>query len=152
MDASVPGPVNDEQQTLHCPKVHNGNLLNRRNYWHVVLLPARAHSVNLGFVCEIKNAGDGAPPRYEARCVYKNHPLINTSTWEEVLSPIVNKDCGLCICKIVEKLKCFSAPNWASNPVTRQSIRGHVIFFGGLIVSWASKTQKGINALSTTEA
>ena len=29
---------------------------------------------------------------YKARLVYKNHPFINTSTWDEVFSPVVNKD------------------------------------------------------------
>ena len=51
-----------------------------------------------------------------------------------------------------DKLVCFSDSDWASNPVTRRSIGGHVLFFGDSILSWTSKTQKGIIALSTTES
>ena len=51
-----------------------------------------------------------------------------------------------------DKLVCFLDSDWASNPVTRQSIGGHILLFGGQILSWTSKTQKGIIALSTTES
>ena len=49
-------------------------------------------------------------------------------------------------------LVAYSDSDWASDPVTRRSVGGHVIFFGKSILSWSSKTQKGILALSTTEA
>ena len=49
-------------------------------------------------------------------------------------------------------LVCFSDSDWASNPVTRRSIGGHIILFGNSVIAWSSKTQKGILALSTTES
>ena len=49
-------------------------------------------------------------------------------------------------------LVAYSDSDWASDPVTRRSVGGHVIFFGKSILSWSSKTQKGILALSMTEA
>ena len=52
----------------------------------------------------------------------------------------------------IEKLVCFSDSDWASSPVTRRSIGGHILFFGDSIISWTSKTHKGIIALSTTES
>ena len=41
-----------------------------------------------------------------------------------------------------EKLVCFSDSDWASNPVTRWSIGGHILFFGDSILSWTSKPRK----------
>ena len=29
--------------------------------------------------------------RFKARLVYKNHPFANTSTWDEVFAPVVDK-------------------------------------------------------------
>ena len=46
----------------------------------------------------------------------------------------------------------YSDSDWAGNPLTRRSIGGHCVFFGTSIISWSSKTQKGILALSTTES
>ena len=42
--------------------------------------------------------------------------------------------------------------NWAGDPLTRHSIGEHCVFFGTSIISWNSKTQKGIPKLSTTES
>ena len=55
-------------------------------------VPRGKKIVNLGFVYNVKASVDGAGPRYKARLVYKNHPFINDSTWEQVFSPVVNKD------------------------------------------------------------
>ena len=49
-------------------------------------------------------------------------------------------------------ITCYSDSDWASNPITRRSIGGHVVYFGTSIVVWTSKTQKGILALSSTES
>ena len=51
-------------------------------------------------------------------------------------------------------LVAYSDSDWASNPVTRRSVGGHVGFFGKSIICWSSKTQKGVLALliSMTEA
>ena len=65
-----------------------------------------ATSVNLGFVYALKDTGDGTP-RYKARLVYKNHPFINTSTWDEVFSPVVNKDTIRLFFTIVGRGKMF---------------------------------------------
>ena len=44
-------------------------------------------------------------------------------------------------------ITCYSDSDWASNPITRRSIGGHVVYFGTSIIVWTSKTQKGILAL-----
>ena len=31
------------------------------------------------------------PPRLKARLVYKNHPFVNSSTWDQVFAPVVDK-------------------------------------------------------------
>ena len=49
-------------------------------------------------------------------------------------------------------MTCYSDSDWASNPITRRSIGGHVLYFGTSIIVWNSKTQKGILALSSTES
>ena len=49
-------------------------------------------------------------------------------------------------------ITCYSDSDWASNPITRRSIGGHVVYFGTSIIVWTSKTQKGILALSSTES
>ena len=49
-------------------------------------------------------------------------------------------------------MTCYSDSDWASNPITRRSIGGHVLYFGTSMIVWNSKTQKGILALSSTES
>lgn len=39
------------------------------------------------------------------------------------------------------KLKAFVDVDWAENPSNQQSHRGHLVFFGGNLVSWYSKKQ-----------
>ena len=46
----------------------------------------------------------------------------------------------------------YSDSDWAGNPITRRSLGGHCIFFGNALISWSSKAQKGLLALSTTES
>ena len=70
-------------------------------------VPQGKKVVNLGFVYNVKASVDGAGPRYKARLVYKNHPFINDSTWEQVFSPVVNKDTLRLFLMIVGKHKLF---------------------------------------------
>ena len=46
----------------------------------------------------------------------------------------------------------YSDLDLASNPLTRRSIRGHLVYFGRSVISWSRKTLKGSLALSTTES
>ena len=50
-----------------------------------------------------------------------------------------------------DELIAYSDSDWTGNPITRRSTGGHCVYFKSLI-SWSSKTQKGILALSTTES
>ena len=43
-------------------------------------IPQGKKFVNLGFIYNVKRSGEGIPPRYKARLVYKNHPFVNSST------------------------------------------------------------------------
>ena len=62
------------------------------NTWgEPVQLPKGKRSVNLGFVYALKDATNNSPMRFKARLVYKNHPFANTSTWDEVFAPVVDK-------------------------------------------------------------
>jgi len=62
------------------------------NTWgEPVQLPKGKQSVNLGFVYALKDATNNSPMRFKARLVYKNHPFANTSTWDEVFAPVVDK-------------------------------------------------------------
>ena len=49
-------------------------------------------------------------------------------------------------------ITCYSDSDWVSNPLTRRGIGGHLVYFGRSAITWSSKTQKGILALSTTES
>ena len=47
--------------------------------------------VYLGFIYNIKRSGEDILPRYKARLVYKNHPFVNSSTWDQVFALVVDK-------------------------------------------------------------
>ena len=51
-----------------------------------------------------------------------------------------------------EELVAYSDSDWAGDPVTRHSMGGYLIFLGNSILCWGSKTQRGLIALSSTEA
>ena len=54
--------------------------------------------------------------------------------------------------KRAEEVVAYSDSDWAGDPITRRSVGGYLIFFGNSILCWGSKTQRGIIALSSTEA
>ena len=49
-------------------------------------------------------------------------------------------------------ITCYSDSDWVSNPLTRRNIGGHLIHFGKSVITWSSRTQRGILALSTTDS
>ena len=55
------------------------------------VLPHGKKFVNLGFIYNVKRSGDDVPPRFKACLVYKNHPFVNTSSWDQVFAPVVDK-------------------------------------------------------------
>ena len=73
----------------------------------LIQVPPGKKVVNLGFIYNIKASADGAVPRYKARLVYPNHPFINDSSWEQVFSPVVNKDMLRLFLTIVGKHRLF---------------------------------------------
>ena len=54
-------------------------------------LPKGKKFVNLGFIYNVKRSGEDVPPRFKARLVYKNHPFVNSSSWDQVFAPVVDK-------------------------------------------------------------
>jgi len=48
-------------------------------------------------------------------------------------------------------VKAYSDPDWATDPETRTSISGFVLYLCGAPISWKSKSQKGVT-MSSTEA
>ena len=53
------------------------------------ILPARKKFVHLGFLCNMKKSGEDIPARFKTRLVYKDHPFVNTSLWDQVFAPVI---------------------------------------------------------------
>jgi hypothetical protein len=68
--------------------------------------------------------------------------IIDTKTFGLKVQPKLDNNLGW-------DLKIFCGRNWASDPETRVSVTGFIIYLLNVPICWHSKSQKGVTLLST---
>ena len=62
----------------------------------LIRLPAGKKFVHLGFIYAIKKSAEGSSTRFKARLVHRNHPFVDSASWDKVFAPVIDKS-SLCI-------------------------------------------------------